>query len=115
MEPGFSPDGVALAQCDFSTANYNAQQIDAFCLRRRERLEQQPGVTAVSYDDSVPLGFSGGNWEGLEVEGFIQAPSENMKIYRDLVSPGFFNSMKIPLIEGRDFDLRDDPTSLKVM
>jgi len=115
MDPGFSPDGVALAQFDFSTANYNAQQIDAFCLRLRERLEQQPGVTAVSYDDSVPLGFSGGNWEGLEVEGFIQAPSENMKIYRDLVSPGFFNSMKIPLIEGRDFDLRDDPTSLKVM
>ena len=115
MDPGFSPDGVALAQFDFSTANYNAQQIDAFCLRLRERLEQQPGVTAVSYDDSVPLGFSGGNWEGLEVEGFIHAPSENMKIYRDLVSPGFFNSMKIPLIEGRDFDLRDDPTSLKVM
>ncbi|PYX99620.1 MAG: ABC transporter permease, partial [Acidobacteria bacterium] len=79
MDPGFSPDGVALAQFDFSTANYNAQQIDAFCLRLRERLEQQPGVTAVSYDDSVPLGFSGGNWEGLEVEGFIQAPSENMK------------------------------------
>jgi predicted permease len=115
IDPGFVPDGVALAQFDFSTAGYTAQQTDEFCRRLRARLEQQPGVTAVSYDDSVPLGFSGGNWEPLEVEGYVPGPNENMKIYRDLVSPGFFDSMKIPLLEGRDFDLRDDATSQKVI
>jgi predicted permease len=115
MDPGFSPEGVALAQFDFSTANYDAQQTDTFCRRLREQLEQQPGVTSVSYDDSVPLGFSGGNWESLDVEGYVPAANENMKIYRDLISPGFFESMKIPVVEGRDFDLRDDPKSLKVM
>ena len=115
MDPGFSPDGVALAQFDFSTANYNAPQADAFCRQLRERLEQQPGVTAVSYEDSPSLGFNGGSWEGLEVEGYTPDPSENMKIYRDLVSPGFFDSMKISLVEGRDFDLHDDATSQKVM
>ena len=115
MDPGFSPDGVALAQFDFSTSSYNAIQTDAFCQRLRQQLEQQPGVTSVSYDDSVPLGFSGGNWESLEVEGYVPGTSENMKIYRDLVSPGFFNSMKIALVDGRDFDLRDDSKSPKVM
>ena len=115
MDPGFSPDGVALARFDFSTANYNAQQTDAFCQRLRERLEQQPGVKAVSYDDSTPLGFSGGNWESLEVEGYVPNPSENMKIYRDMVSPGFFNLMKISLVAGRDFDLHDDATAPKAM
>jgi predicted permease len=115
MDPGFSPEGVALAEFDFSTANYDAQQTDTFCRRLREQLEQQPGVTSVSYDDSVPLGFSGGNWESLEVEGYVPAANENMKIYRDLISPGFFESMKIPVVEGRDFDLRDVPKSLKVM
>jgi predicted permease len=115
IDPGFSPDGVALAQFDFSTAGYNAQQTDSFCRRLRERLEPLPGVTAVSYDDSLPLGFRGGNWETLEVEGYVPAPNENMKIYRDLVSPGYFDSMKIPLLEGRDFDWHDDPTSPKVM
>lgn len=115
IHPGFVPEGVALAQFDFSTAGYNAQQTDDFCRRLRERLERQPGVTSVSYDDSVPLGFSGGNWETLEVEGYVPGPNENMKIYRDLISPGYFDSMKIALVEGRDFDLRDDAKSLKVM
>jgi predicted permease len=115
MDPGFKPEGVALAQFDFSTAGYDAKQTDGFCRRLRERLEQQPGVTAVSYDDSVPLGFTGGNWETLGVEGYVPGRNENMKIYRDLISPGFFDSMKIPLVEGRDFDLRDDAPSTKVM
>jgi predicted permease len=115
VDPGFSPAGVALAQFDFSTAGYTVQQTDNFCRRLTDRLQQLPGVTSVSYDDSVPLGFHGGNWETLEIEGFVPKPNENMKIYRDLVSPGFFRSMKIPLMEGRDFDWRDDPISQKVM
>jgi len=115
INPGFKPEGVALARFDFSTAGYDARQTDSYCRRLREQLERQPGVTAVSYDDSAPLGFSGGNWETLEVEGYVPGPNENMKIYRDLVSPGYFETMKIPLVEGRDFDLRDDATSLKVM
>ncbi len=115
LDPGFSPDGVALAQFDFSTAGYNAQQTDNFCRRLSERLEQMPGVTAVSYDDSPPLGFYPGNWEGLEIEGYAPGRNENMKIYRDLVSPGYFASMKIPLVDGRDFDWHDDPASPKVI
>lgn len=115
IDPGFSPDGVALAQFDFSTAGYDAQRTDTFCRRLSEALRHHPGVSAVSYDDSVQLGFHGGNWETLEVEGYVPRPSENMKIYRDLISPGYFDSMKIPLVEGRDFDLHDDPKSQLVM
>jgi predicted permease len=114
INPGFSPDGVALAQFDFSSAGYTAQQTDNFCRLLRERLERQPGVVAVSYDDSPPLGFHGGNWEGLAVQGYVPRRDENMKIYRDLVSPGYFESLKIPLVEGRDFEWRDDAQSPKV-
>src|SRR5215472_4280648 len=115
INPGFSPEGVALAQFDFSTSDYDAQQVDSFCRRLQDRLREAPGVTNVAYDDSVPLGFHGGNWETLEVEGYVPGRNENMKIYRDLVSPGFFDSMKIPLLEGRDFDWHDDRLSPRVM
>ena len=115
VDPGFLPDGVALAQFDFSTAGYTAQQTDNFCRRLTDQLKEHPGVTSVSYDDSVPLGFHGGNWETLQVEGFVPKANENMKIFRDLVSPGFFDSMKIPLVDGRDFDWHDDANAPKVM
>jgi predicted permease len=115
VDPGFSPEGVALAQFDFSTAGYTAQEVDNFCRRLRDRLEQLPGATSVSYDDSPQLGFQGGNWETLDIRGYVPRRNENMKIYRDLISPGYFDSMKIPLLQGRDFDWHDDPTSRKVM
>lgn len=114
VDPGFKPDGVALVKFDFSTTNYDAREVDNFCRRLQERAERLPGVVNVSYDDSVPLGFYGGNWETVEVEGYVPGPNENMKIYRDMVSPGFFATMKIPLLEGRDFNLRDDRDSQMV-
>jgi predicted permease len=122
IHPGFAPEGVALARFDLASSGYNARQADAFCRRLRESLERTPAVTAVSYDDSPPLGFYGYNWEGLEVEGYVPGRSENMKTARDLVSPGYFSLMKIPIVEGRDFTLadtatrlHDDPDHLKVM
>ncbi|ABF39987.1 ABC efflux pump, inner membrane subunit [Candidatus Koribacter versatilis Ellin345] len=112
MDPGFIAEGVAVASFDLSTAGYNARQADDFCTRLREKLEHTPSVTAVSYDDSLPLGSSGGNWEDLEIQGYVPRLNENMKIYRDLISPGFFDLMKIPLLAGRDFDLHDSATRL---
>lgn len=107
IRPGFEPAGVALARFDFSSAGYTAAQTDSFCRRLREALERHPGITMASYDDSPPLGLTGPNWEPLQVEGYTPGRNESMKINRDMVSPGFFAAMKIPLLEGRDFDLRD--------
>jgi hypothetical protein len=38
-----------------------------------------------------------------------------MKIFRNLVGPGYFDVMKIPMVAGRDFTLRDGPQSQNVM
>jgi predicted permease len=112
IHPGFIPEGVALARFDLASSGYNAQQADGFCRRLREALERTPAVTAVSYDDSPPLGFTGYNWEPIEVDGYVPGRSENMKIARNLVSPGYLSLMKIPLVAGRDFDLADTATRL---
>ena len=115
IQPGFDPDHVAVTQMNLSAAGYDAAQADAFRLRLKQALERQPGVTAVSYADYIPLSVSAGSWEDLEVQGYVPGPNENMKIYRNLVSPGYFDLLKIPLLEGRDFDLRDDRANQPVM
>ena len=115
IQPGFDPHQVAIAKFNLSAANFDAQQADAFCRQLRERLERQPGVTAVTYADYVPLSLGGGSWEDLQVEGYVPGPSENMKIYRNLVAPGYFALMKIPLVEGRDFTMQDDSSHPPVM
>jgi len=112
INPGFASEGVVLARFDLASAGYNAKEADSFCRRLREALERAPGVKSVSYDDSPPLGFMGVPWEPTEVEGYVPGPNENMKIDRDLIAPGYFSLMKIPLIAGREFDLRDTATKL---
>ena len=108
IRPGFDAPHVAVAQLDLSAASYNAQQANNFYQRLQQKLERQPGVNAVSYADYVPLSFSRGSWEKLQIRGYIPAPSEDMDIYRSLISPGYFNLMKISIFEGRDFRSSDD-------
>jgi predicted permease len=115
IHPGFDPHQVAIAQLSLSAAGYDSRQADAFCVRLREVLERQPGVTAVSYADYIPLSVSGDSWEDLQIQGYVPGPNENMKVYRNLVAPGYFDLMKIPLLEGRDFNLRDDSANQPVM
>jgi predicted permease len=115
VRPGFNSEHVAIAQLDLSAASYDAQQADSFCRRLREQLERQPGVTAVSYADYVPLSVAAGSWEDLQIQGYVPSPNENMKLYRTLAAPGYFDLMKIPILEGRDFNMNDDMGSPPVM
>ncbi len=108
IHPGFDPNNVAVAHVSFSAAGYNFQQADLFSQRMQEQLAREPGVTAVGYSDFVPLSVGGDSWEDLQIQGYVPRPGENMKIYRTVVAPGYFNMMKIPLVVGRDFNLQDD-------
>jgi predicted permease len=63
----------------------------------------------------VPLGFEPSWWEDLRIEGYVPAESENMKIFRNVVSPGYLPLMHIPLLTGRDFTEHDDENTAQVM
>jgi predicted permease len=115
IDPGFDAHNVLVSHLYLSTAGYKVPDRKLFCQRLRERLVSQPGIEAASYADMVPLGFNGGPWEPLQVEGYVPGASENMQIYRNVVAPGFFDLLKIPLIEGRDFTERDDRDTGLVM
>jgi len=117
IQPGFDPDHVLLSQFYLATNGYTLEQREAFCRRLQQKLESAPGVVAAAYSDGIPLGFEPSWWEDLRVEGYTPAPGENMKIFRNVVSPGYLNLMRIPLVEGRNFTEHDneDASSPNVM
>lgn len=106
--PGFEPNGVLLAGLNLSAGGYDRDQGLAFFTQLRGRLQALPGVAGVAFAEDVPLGFDGGSWEDIAVDGYVPGPGENMKIYRNKVTPGYLDLMRIPLRAGRDFTERDD-------
>ena len=115
IHPGFDARNVAVAYFPLASAGYSMAERKLFCRRLRERLEALPGVKAVAYSDFVPLGFDRGAWEDVSVDGYVPAKNERMKIYRNIVSPGYFAALHIPIVEGRDFTEQDDESSLRVV
>jgi predicted permease len=114
-DPKFDPNHVLMSRFFISTTGYGLAQRKQFCVRLGEKLAAEPGVTDVAYSDVEPMGLFSGWWEPLEVEGYVPSTGENMKIFRSVVSPGYFRVMRIPLIEGRDFTEQDDETRTPVM
>jgi predicted permease len=115
IKPGFEPEHVLVSHLYLASAGYALPERKLFCQRLRERLESQPGVTAATYADVVPMGFGGGPWEPLQIEGYLPGTAENMNIFRDVVAPGYFGLLRIPLLEGRDFTEHDDEQAALVM
>jgi predicted permease len=110
IRPGFNMANVSVSQFYLSNAGYSAQEQHQFCRTLRERLQAMPGVLGVSYTDWVPLASAAGTSPGdqLEVEGYVPARDEQMRIHRATVPPGYFQFMGIRLLDGRDFTERDD-------
>ncbi|HKG20570.1 MAG TPA: FtsX-like permease family protein, partial [Blastocatellia bacterium] len=72
-----------------------------------ERIEALPGVQSAAITTSLPL-TSKGNSTGITVEGRPRpAPDEQPIIVTRVISPGYFRTMSIPLLQGRQFDERD--------
>ena len=56
---------------------------------------------------AVPI-LSGDEWDSsMSVEGHRPADGEDMQAFMNALSPGYFKTMKIPILEGRDFQRAD--------
>ena len=116
IDPGFDPNHVLLSQFYLNTNNYSLDQRKEFCRRLSERMQSAPGVTDVAYfRRSVPLGFEPSWWEDLRIEGYAPQPGENMKVFRNVISPGYLPLMHIPMVEGRNFTEQDNENAPKAI
>jgi predicted permease len=97
-------------------SRYTAEKAQAFYKNALDQIRATPGVTSAGFS-VVPL-LQGYNWSGgINVVGHEMKDGEDMTAANNLISPGYFKTMGVPLIAGRDFDDRDrykgqDPNSI---
>ncbi len=115
IHPGFDASRVLFGRFFIESSAYSTEQIQSFALRMRQSLEQIAGIEAVSYSDFVPLSSTAGPYNDVLADGYVPAQGEPLSVNRSVVAPGYFATMKISLLAGRDFTERDDVKAGPVM
>jgi putative ABC transport system permease protein len=78
------------------------------------RLNAIPGVISAAASYLAPIGRTG--WNGMSYpEGFVPQSRRDAVIFLNRVSPGYFRTMRSPLLAGREFNDHDDLNAPKVM
>ncbi len=106
IDPGFNPEQVLLGSVDPSLNGYNKTDGQVLYAKLLERLQAVPGVRRAALAEMVSFGL-GNQQNGVSVAGYQPAPDENMSIDYNIVSPGYFQTLEIPVLEGRDFSVQD--------
>ena len=108
IHPGFDAHNVLFAKYHLDTFCPDPEQRAGFCLRLRDRIRTIPGIANVSFGNAVPLDIGSVPRSDLQVEGYVPGPNEEMTVPSATVAPAFFDTLRIPVLAGRDFTERDD-------
>jgi putative ABC transport system permease protein len=113
---GFEPDRVLTLQIALPISQYREKtQQAAFYAQALERIRALPGVLGSGAVVGVPL-IRGMNWSfPVTVEGRTMSPEEALPADARAVTPQYFATMGIPILQGRDFTERDGSESTNII
>jgi predicted permease len=109
IDPGFTIPNRLVVDVDLSMINYSSQRSKAFFSAAVERVDALPGVRSAAVAMPLPLGFTQISLT-VVIPGY--EPPHGQKGYPgagvSYIGPKYFDTMGIPLLEGRDFTPRDN-------
>jgi predicted permease len=101
-ETGVALDNLVTFQLSPALSGYPQERGAIFDRDLLDRLRATPGVKSAAFA-AVPI-LSGDEWDSsTAVEGHNPKDGEDMQAFMNALSPGYFETMKIPILEGRDF------------
>ncbi|MGB9458725.1 MAG: ABC transporter permease [Bryobacteraceae bacterium] len=107
LHPGFQVDHLVTFAVDPTVNGYKPERSLEFYRQLEEKLRALPGVNAEGL--AVVAVLDDNEWDSsIAVEGYTTKQGEWVDPHMQFVSPGFFEAMRIPILLGRGFDLRDD-------
>lgn len=111
LDPGFRARHGIVGMVDVAALGYDqARGLDLYA-RLADELGRLPGVEAAAVGQRLPLTLTDSSDRSVEVEGYTPAAGEDLNVYYASVGPGYFDTLQLPLAEGRDFTARDTPES----
>jgi predicted permease len=106
VDLGFDAGRLGLFSISPELNGYSYEQSRALFVRVEEELVALPGVASASAS-MVPL-LSGSNWgTSVSVQGFERGPDTDAGAQMNVIGPGYFRTLGIPLIAGREFTPAD--------
>jgi putative ABC transport system permease protein len=113
---GFDPDGVTAFQISLPPTKYNMATRGAFYRELSATLNAIPGVRQAAVCSGIPLGAGNYTTSPVSAPGkSALPPGTSVPIDWRVASPGYFDTMKIPLLRGREFADSDTATAPAVM
>jgi putative ABC transport system permease protein len=107
IDPGFSTHNIAVAHLDPGSLGYTEAQDRQFYQQLLERVRALPGVSSASLSDYLPLGTSR-SVHAVQIEGANPPPGrDSIYVQEASVAPDFFNTMGVPVLNGREFSTQD--------
>jgi predicted permease len=114
VDPGFRTERLLTFAIDPRLNGYTKERGFAFYQDLQQRLAGLPGVAAVGAANPGPL--TGSNrGSDVSVEGYQAREDEDVHVSRHTVSPGYFSTLGIPIVRGREVTERDLPSPEKVV
>jgi putative ABC transport system permease protein len=113
LDPGFDRDRVLTIRTDLRNAGYPKERLEPGFEEMRQRLASIPGVLSASFSNTTPISGST-QTIAVEVEDYTPPSLRNSLMWVNYVSASFFETLRTPLLAGRDFDQRDTASSAKV-
>jgi putative ABC transport system permease protein len=113
--PGYRTDHLIMMGVDTSLIRYTDAQSQHFFQEVANRAGALPGVKAVTLTTSIPMLNDTLNGEAIAPEGFQYPPGkEGSETLASKVDEYFFDTLAIPLVEGRNFTRQDDEGATRV-
>ena len=106
MDTGFDREHVLHLTIDPTLVGYKTEQLNGFYLEVGTRVSNLPGVRSASFANIGLL--SGSIWgSGIKIDGRKSREGSDPGPDRNIVGPGYFTTLQIPILLGRDFGAQD--------
>lgn len=107
LDPGFDAGRVIDMRIDLLSPGYSEARGAAFYDQLLKEVQRVPGVESAALTLTVPLSQTYGNRGLSELSPAGGPPRQPLNTEYFVVSPGFFHTLGIPLLRGRDFSAAD--------